>query len=315
MPRSASPSRPSTAGRRELIVQAEAAPSHTKPQPGFPGTGLASLIRRRPVTSYLVMAYAGLWAALVPVFFGAPVRVFTAVGAVIGLALPAFLVTAATEGRDGARDLLRRSLRWRLGIRWHLFALLAIPLGSALAALAFFGPTAREALVQDGASLALWFLLNFALALVTVQLFEELGWTGFVQHTLQARHGALKASVMVGVAFAMIHLPTYFVGVPLTGETMGMVLGQMVLFVPFAIALRTLMTWLYNRTGSSVLLVAILHAAFNTPVILAGLLPGPEAQLVLLAVVLFLALLVVVRTRGRLAYQPNRPVTTGSFDA
>ena len=62
----------------------------------------------------------------------------------------------------------------------------AIPSGSALAALAFFGPAAREALVQDGASLVPWFLLNSALALVTVQVFEELGWTGFVQYALQA---------------------------------------------------------------------------------------------------------------------------------
>ena len=106
---------------------------------------------------------------------------------------------------------------------------------------------------------------------------------------------------MVGVAFAMIHLPTYFVGLSFTGKTVGMVLGHMVLFVPFAIVLRMLSTWMYKRTGSSVLLVAMLHAAFNPPVILAGLVPGPQAQLVLLAVVVVLTLLVVVQTRGRLA--------------
>src|SRR3712207_3241816 len=33
---------------------------------------------------------------------------------VLGLALPAFLVTAAMSGKAGVRDLLSRSLRWRV---------------------------------------------------------------------------------------------------------------------------------------------------------------------------------------------------------
>ncbi len=72
---------------------------------------------------------------------------------------------------------------------------------------------------------------------------------------------------MAGVAFAMIHLPTSFVGLAFTGETVGIVFGQTVLLVPFAMVLRILITWLCNRTGSSVLLVAMHHAAFNPPVI------------------------------------------------
>jgi uncharacterized protein len=71
-----------------------------------------SFVRRHPVVSYLVLASAIFWASWMPVLiFDAPPRPFSAVGAILGLALPAFLMTAATDGRAGVRDLLRRTLR------------------------------------------------------------------------------------------------------------------------------------------------------------------------------------------------------------
>src|SRR5688572_25266987 len=95
-------------------------------------------VRRHPVVSYLVLAFVIFWVTWMPVpIFGAPPRPLSAVGAILGLALPAFLVTAATDGRAGVRDLLRRTLRWRVGIGWYVFAMLAIPVGALLLAPCF----------------------------------------------------------------------------------------------------------------------------------------------------------------------------------
>ena len=59
-------------------------------------------LSRHPVAFFLVTAYAIFWASWMPVLFlGAPPRLFSAIGALLGLALPAFVVTAATEGRAG----------------------------------------------------------------------------------------------------------------------------------------------------------------------------------------------------------------------
>ena len=74
-------------------------------------SSVVSLMRRRPVTSFLVIAYAVFWTSWMPVLFlDAHPRPFTSVGVILGLALPAFLVTAATEGKTGVADLIRRTL-------------------------------------------------------------------------------------------------------------------------------------------------------------------------------------------------------------
>ena len=112
---------------------------------------MTSYVGRHPVASYLVVAFAIFWASWMPVLlFGAPPRLFSAVGAILGLALPAFLVTAATEGRAAVHDLLRRTLRWRVGLGWYLLAILAIPVGALLLAPLFLGPAPLLGLLRTG---------------------------------------------------------------------------------------------------------------------------------------------------------------------
>jgi membrane protease YdiL (CAAX protease family) len=194
-----------------------------------------SFVGRHPVLSYLVLAFAIFWVSWLPVLLlGAPPRPFSAVGAILGLALPAFLVTAATDGRAGVPDLLRRTLRWRVGVGWYLLAILAIPVGALLLAPLFLGAAPLERLPQNWNLLFTEFLPQLRLALVTVQFFEELGWAGFVQHRLQSRHGALKASLLVALAFAFLHLATYL-SAPVSAESALRDLSFMVIVIPFAI--------------------------------------------------------------------------------
>ncbi len=81
----------------------------------------------------------------------------------------------------------------------------------------------------------------------------------------------------------------------------------------FSIFLRAIIMWLYNVTGRSVLIVALFHSAYNmtngqklTPELL--LLPEDLAPLIPAAAVVVLAVLVVVFTKGRLGYEPERAV-------
>jgi hypothetical protein len=52
--------------------------------------------------------------------FGLPLH--GVVGGVLGVGLAAFPVTAALSGRAGVADLVRRSVRWRVSVRWYLIA-------------------------------------------------------------------------------------------------------------------------------------------------------------------------------------------------
>ena len=86
------------------------------------------------MAAFLVMLYAIAWSVSLPVVLRArgllalPVDLsegfafdaVTSLASILGVALPAFLVTAATRsGKAGVRDLLSRCLRWRVGIVWY----------------------------------------------------------------------------------------------------------------------------------------------------------------------------------------------------
>ena len=294
--------------------------SHTRSQtiaalaaaePDAPSSGIRALIGRHPVAAYLIMVFTGLWLSLVPTLFlnastWPPPFPFDMIGSILVFALPPLLVTAIIDGRAGVRDLLARALRWRVGPRWYALALLGLPVGMFLIAATFLGAAPLQALADKWPLVFTEFLPNVLIALVTVQLYEELGWTGFVQHRLQNRHGALRASLLVALAFALIHFPTYLLGAPVTGEQVLRVLvGFMPIAIGFGVILRVLVTWLYNGSGRSVLIVALLHAVLNTvdeAKLASAFIPHSAASSLPYAVVAGLAVLAAVATRGRLAH-------------
>jgi uncharacterized protein len=298
--------------------------------PNSSSSSLRGVVARHPVTSFLIMAFVIGWGGMLPLLLSesGPVTVvpielpwqpFVAILSIFGLALPAFLVTAATDGKDGVRELLDRIFRWRVGVHWYLIALFGLLLATLLCAIPFFGLAPIEELAQKWEllfTLYLWGgMWGILVPFVLINLWEETGWTGFMQHTLQERHGPLLASLIVAPFFALIHLPAYFVSGWLGGKDASLgdfpsVLLQVGITAVFAIFLRVVIMWLYNSAARSVLIVALFHSAFNatsgseniTPI----LVPGSAASLIPIAAVAVIAVLLVVFTRGRLAYEPER---------
>jgi len=286
---------------------------------------LRRLVARHPATAFLVMAFGFGWTSLIPILLSEnglgvlpielPLTVVQSLVTVLGLALPAFLVMAATGGTQGVRDLLSRLLRWRVGVRWYLIALFGLLVGMLLAAIPFLGLAPLEELAQKWGLLFTVFLPGVILPFLHTNLWEELGWAGFLQSTLQERRGPLLASVMVAPVFALFHLPAYFVSgwivdehTPLSQLPTVLVEYGAVVAV-FAIFFRVLAIWLYNVTGRSVLLVGLFHSSFNVvsrQEIMPEFVPGLDPGLLAIAVVAVLAVVVAVSTRGRLGYEPER---------
>lgn len=273
-------------------------------------SSLRRLVARHPVAAFLLMAYTFAWTVLLAASqLGLPLQLASSLGAIFGLALPALLVTAAIRGKAGVKDLLSRSLRWRVGIHWYLLALLGLLITTLLAARAFLGVAPLEALVEKWPLLFTMFLPELLIAVLLIQLFEETAWTGFMQDMLQKKHGPLMASLMVAPAFALFHFPI----VPVLSLEMPIAaaLVELIPLVIIAIFFRAVIMWLYNGAGQSVLLVALFHSAFNSVTGSGGmrfideLIAGPEAQLIPLAILVVVAVLLVVLTRGRLGYRPE----------
>ena len=278
-----------------------------------PRPSVRRLVARHPVAAFLCICYAVTWATAVPWFrartdilpFDLPM--WGSLGTIFGVPLVAVLVVAASDGRAGVRDLARRSLRWRVGVRWYLLAVLGLPVVVLAGAVALFGTAALAALADDWRLLFTRVVPVLLLQLALFQLAEEVGWMGFLQARLQDRHGPLKASLLVTVPFALWHLPDLFAQIGL---------ATALIFLPILAAAhlcaRVVFMWLYNATGASVLLVAVFHASFDATVNGVGLgqlIPGPNGTALVLATgaLLLAAVGLVVATRGRLAYEKKGP--------
>ena len=84
---------------------------------------------------------------------------------------------------------------------------------------------------------------------------EELGWSGYAINPLQERWGFLRAALALGLVSAAWHI------VPLTQAHRSA--EWIAWWCLGTVALRIVMTWLYNHTGHSVFGAAVFHAMIN----------------------------------------------------
>jgi len=114
------------------------------------------------------------------------------------------------------------------------------------------------------------------------------------------------SAVTLGLLWALWHLPAFFV----TGLLRPFSIGYFVFFIVFAAATRITWTWIFNKTKGSVIIIALLHAASNgTTIVLIPRLPmiPPAATLLFLGlIVVVFPVLILIFTRGRLSYKPDR---------
>src|SRR5262245_54805780 len=208
---------------------------------------ITSLIKRYPLATYFILAYAFAWSLVlltnVSLLFG-----FLAL---FGPAAAAIIVTAGAEGRAGVRALFQRVAIWRVGLRWYAIALglpAVLSLGAVGLSLALGAPAEVRFNELSPLTAILFFLV----------IGEELGWRGYALPRLQARYGALGASLILGVLWAAWHLPNQFIeGLEFYGYGFGA-------FALYVVAMTVLFTWLANQTRGSVLLAWLFHGAINT---------------------------------------------------
>jgi uncharacterized protein len=241
--------------------------------------------------------------------FGLPLHGF--LGSLLGVGLAAFVVTGALAGREGIVDLARRSVRWRVPLRWYLVALFTVPVGATLISLAIYGPRALASPAGGWLGALAEVAAAFVLQLVLFQLAEEIGFTGFLQHHWQDRHHPIKLTLYVALLWAVWHVPDHFAEEGWGVEAL--ISAPVVFFIGFVSLFfaRALFVWFYNVTASSVLLVAIFHASFDAAIsqLSYDVVPASNTArfLIFTAVIVVFAAAVIIATKGQLG-RAKRPL-------
>ena len=216
-------------------------------------------IKRRPLLSFFVLTYMLSWLIWLPLWVGGndasgPLILFLLVGG-LGPLFAALIVSAITGTTP---ELKRRTFKWRNDFRWYLAALL-IPIAIFLLAhilhLILGGPPMDFSATDP--------VYMYPLALLLVMFLggglEEPGWRGFALPRLQKIYSPLISSAILGLLWAFWHFPLFFSD---ASAQSNLPLGW---YIPNAIALAIIFTWLFNKSGGSAFLAIILHGGVNAP--------------------------------------------------
>lgn len=174
--------------------------------------------------------------------------------------LAAVLMQFFASGKQGVRNLFGRLLQWRVHWKWYLIVLvvpvlMVITVGYAAEIFTgekftMIGFSTNDEFPEFGP--IGYFIFN----LLTFGVGEETGWRGYALPSLQRKFPALGATLILSVFWACWHIPA-FIYRPLysqmdvagiSGFFMSMLMGSIIL------------TWLYNSTRGSLLIVAVFHA-------------------------------------------------------
>ncbi len=175
-------------------------------------------------------------------------------------AIAAFAVIAIKQGWTGVRRFISRVWLFRCSTQWYLFVLLGIPL-VFYAGAALKGTLFTEPLPVSGILPVLTALLLGAIK----GPIEEFGWRGFALPLMQRIFAPIWAGIILGMIWGVWHLPAFLIsGTQQSAWT----------FTPFflgTIAISVLLTALFNASGGSIFLSALMHFQFMNPI-------WPDAQ-------------------------------------
>ncbi|HVV73086.1 MAG TPA: CPBP family intramembrane glutamic endopeptidase [Verrucomicrobiae bacterium] len=211
----------------------------------------------------------------------------------LGPAIAGIALTSLTGGKAGLGALRAKLGKARVGMGWYLLAV-AIPAVLILVTLfllnVFYSPVFRPNFFPIG--------IVFG---IPAGLLEEIGWSGFVFPVLQERFSLFKSALIIGVLWAIWHLPVIdFLG---AASPHGHYLWAF--FTAFAVAMtamRVIICCLVRRTGS-LLLAQFTHILSTGCLVVLGpngVTPGQEAAwYALYGLLLWGAAAILFRAIGR----------------
>jgi membrane protease YdiL (CAAX protease family) len=168
----------------------------------------------------------------------------------------ALSLTARARGTGVVIALLRRLVQADVGVRWYLFAIgymVSVKLIVTMLHRLFLGAWPR----LGGEAWYVMLAATIGSTIIGGQSGEEIGWRGFALPRLASRFGYGAGSIVLGVIWALWHLPLFFVR---EADKHGQ---SFFLYTLQVTAISVAIAWLYQRTNGSLLLTMLMHSAIN----------------------------------------------------
>jgi membrane protease YdiL (CAAX protease family) len=273
---------------------------------------LSNFIKRYPVWIYFIFTFIISWGGVV--VFSIPHGIPTTnsqfeklwasvvLPYFLGPGISSLLMTIIIDGKAGFRRLKSQLIKWRVGIRWYLVALLSVPM-VVIPLLIVFSLISEVFLpgILTTSNKVVLLISGIITGLLFGGVMEELGWTGFAVHTLRKRYSVVTTGIIVGVLHGLWHFPPKILISGVLGLTPFLLVDLLTAIVNLT-AWRILMVWVFSHTGS-LLVIILMHASLtaNTLFILAPSVTGKHLliyNLVAAAIIwVFVSILIMVNKR------------------
>ncbi len=165
------------------------------------------------------------------------------------------------------RDYWKRLVDFRrISPFWYLVIFGFVPLKAGLAALGDILLGGSGIALEGAVGLIeqpVMILPTLLFWLVFGPLPEEPGWRGYALEGLQARRGPMFSTLVVGLVWALWHLPLFFIDSSWQALQVGLLTGRFWLYM-FNILLDSFVyTWIYNSNSRSILAAVLFHFSVN----------------------------------------------------
>lgn len=261
--------------------------------------------------AFFAIAFGWTWAFWVPIALEANdvIQIPSGLSAIVmdgepaawGPLIAAVIVAIRSAGLGGAKRLFASMVRMRFPLKWYLAALLLIPAivsaAQAIALAAGETVSASDALANP-ISIPITFIWIFFFG---GPLQEEAGWRGTATVSLQRRFGALGASLLTGILWAVWHAPLFYQPreeIYYNQPFWGLLTSTMMLSV--------LLTWIYKNTGRSLFAAMLMHTSWNWANYVFGGLQTDTGGLAFIVLMVGSVLIIVVRFGSSELVQPSR---------
>jgi len=218
---------------------------------------------RKELWTFFIIAFTWMWLLNAPRVLESygvitlPSLLSTILGfsSVFGPGIAAFILTRAQSGKEGTINLWKRGWSAKFPKKWLVPTLFLMPVMGVLTVLILRllnQPIAWEYGLPPAMIVPIGLLIWILGALP-----EEFGWRGYALPRILEKHSPLVASLVLGLVWGVWHLPLHFI----SGTTQYVI--PVWEYIMQTMLLALIYTWLFQRTGGSILIAGIFHAMGN----------------------------------------------------